>query len=114
MIARETLPRLEHPDDGLFPRRLLTGRIDLALAGIGTRNEPEMASLPPEESLVADARGGLTPSQMVDGRLGAMLGSLSVSRMPNVAAHGREHGRGQESLPGIVAPRIDPSGPAPD
>jgi len=40
-----------------------------------TGSELAPASLEPEEVLVADARGGLTPVQMVDQKVMALLGS---------------------------------------
>ncbi len=40
-----------------------------------TSSEPAPTSLEPEEVLVADPRGGLTPVQMVDQKLMTLLGS---------------------------------------
>jgi len=50
-------------------------RLESATARIPSPAETAMTFAAPEEMLVADARGGLTPVQMVEQKLLALLGS---------------------------------------
>ncbi len=54
------------------------------------------ASLEPEEVLVADARGGLTPVQMVDQKVMALLGS----NYPGLFSQGIGRGGNSRRIPG--------------
>jgi hypothetical protein len=52
-----------------------------------TMSPPEPVTISPEDSLVTDARAGVTPAQMIDRRLVALLRSaaLHVGRRPALA-----------------------------
>ena len=71
------------PRAGPRSRALVQGLLSmsppwLVVERVRTRKAAPPALLPPEESLVPDARAGLTPAQMVDRRVLVMLGYVPV------------------------------------
>jgi hypothetical protein len=106
MIAPDVFPPLEITARTRSQPPLY--RIPLMLRRVVAPNWPQAALPAPAETLVADPRGGLTPSQMMESRLQTLLGGLRADRMRMDEVRPRDPQRGQAGPAEITARGDEP------